>query len=174
MPSSCRSWCDCGGFSSCFVILTTYILLWRAIGFSCISSLLLYLFSLSIFCKSDVPFWVNVCSIYLGQLFIATGGIFSGRLESFYSSPTHGQLSPHSLPDALVSSDTSVYLFKKYSHSLSTIIFSHSFSFSAQLMFVGGSMSDAQGLTIWPNPLSNRNLNNMVGSEQRICSVKSV
>ena len=121
-PSLCQSWTDSGGFSSCSITLV-FILLWNATSFSLHSSLLFYLLSLSIFCKSVVLLWVTIQIIFfLARLFIA-GSFFHSRLESFYSTPTHDQLPPHSLPNALVSPDSSVYLVKKYSHSLSSINF---------------------------------------------------
>ena len=173
-PSSYRSWPDCGRFSSCFVTLET-ILLWSVISFSRISSLLLCLFSLSIFCKSNAPLWVTVHSIsFLGQILFVGDGISSVQLESFYSTVTHVHLPYHSLPDTLLSLNSSIYLFRKYSHSLSAINFSHSFCFFTQLVFDGSSMSDGWGLTMWPTPLSIINFNKRVGSKQRNFSLKSI
>ena len=81
---------------------------------------------------------------------------------------------PIAYPTLLESPDSSVYLLRKYSHSLSAMNFSHLFCFSTQLGFNGGRWSDGRGLTIWSMPFLIRNLNNKVGNEHRNCSVRSL
>ena len=81
---------------------------------------------------------------------------------------------PIAYPMLLEILDSSIYLLRKYSHSLSAMNFSHFFCFSTQLVFDGGSHSGGRGSTMWPAPFSIKNLNSKVGREQKNCPVKSV
>ena len=77
-------------------------------------------------------------------------------------------------PMLLESPDSSVYLLRKYSHSLYAINFSHFLCFYAQLVFGGYSHSGGLGSMMWPAPFSIKNLNSKVDKEHKNCLVKSV
>ena len=81
---------------------------------------------------------------------------------------------PIAYPMLLESPDSSIYLLRKYSHSLSAINFSHFLCFFAQLVFGGCSHRGGLGLMMWPAPFSIKNLNSKVSKVHKNFSVKSV
>ena len=81
---------------------------------------------------------------------------------------------PIAYPMLLESPDSSIYLLRKYSHSLFPMNFSHFLCFSSQLVFDGCSHSGGRGSTMWPTLFSIKNLNSKASKEHKNCSVKYV